>query len=91
MAENAGLKAEEVIAKLYAETSKSHWAGIDVDSGAVKDAKELEVFDSYECKSWAVKLTIDAVLTILRVDQIIMSKPAGGPNMNARAPVPDDD
>ncbi len=40
--------------------------------------KELEVFDSYETKSWAIKLSIDAVLTILKVDQIIMSKPAGG-------------
>ena len=64
--------------------------GIDVEDGVVKDVKEIAILDSYECKSWAIKLTIDAVLTILRVDQIIMSKPAGGPNM-ARAPVPDDD
>jgi T-complex protein 1 subunit theta len=40
-----------------------------------------------ETKSWSVKLTIDAVLTILRVDQIIMSKPAGGPKpRDAQAP-----
>lgn len=41
--------------------------------------KENEIFDSYETKSWAIKLAVDAVLTILKVDQIIMSKPAGGP------------
>ena len=43
-----------------------------------------------ETKSWAIKLTIDAVLTILRVDQIIMAKPAGGPNPRA-AQAPDED
>ncbi len=53
---------------------------------------EAKILDSMETKSWAVKLTIDAVLTILRVDQIIMAKPAGGPNPNSRpAPNPDDD
>jgi T-complex protein 1 subunit theta len=54
--------------------------------------KEVGILDSMEVKSWAIKLTIDAVLTILRVDQIIMAKPAGGPNMNNRpANAPDDD
>ena len=44
-----------------------------------------------EVKSWAIKLAIDAVLTILRVDQIIMAKPAGGPvNRPANAPDLDD-
>mmetsp|Transcript_21450 Transcript_21450/g.20618 ORF Transcript_21450/g.20618 Transcript_21450/m.20618 type:complete len:503 (+) Transcript_21450:137-1645(+) len=91
LAENAGLKAEEIIAKLYAETNKSCNFGIDVSDGEVKDVKEEEILDSYEMKSWAVKLTIDAVLTILRVDQIIMSKPAGGPvPRSAQAPDLDD-
>ena len=90
IAENAGLKAEEILAKLYAETEKGPIHGIDVEDGNVKDVKEAGIFDSMEVKSWAIKLTTDAVLTILRVDQIIMSKPAGGPNM-ANAPVPQDD
>lgn len=33
LAENAGLKAEEIIAKLYAETTKSKTAGLDVSDG----------------------------------------------------------
>ena len=90
LAENAGLKAEDIIAKLYAETTKSSVYGIDVEDGKIKDVKEAHILDSLETKSWAIKLTIDAVLTILRVDQIIMSKPAGGPNM-ANAPRPNDD
>lgn len=28
---------------------------------------------------WAIKLATDAVVTVLRVDQIIMAKQAGGP------------
>lgn len=88
LSENAGLKAEEIIAKLYAETATSKTAGIDVSDGQVKDMKDAFILDSLEVKSWAIKLTIDAVLTILRVDQIIMSKPSGGPNPNRQAPNP---
>lgn len=91
LAENAGLNAEEVIARLFSETAKSPFYGIDVEDGKVKDMKELEIFDSMECKSWGIKLAVDAVLTILKVDQIIMSKPAGGPKpRDARAPDIDD-
>ncbi len=91
LAENAGLKAEEIIAKLYAETVKSKTAGLDVSDGQVKDVKEAFILDSWETKSWAIKLCVDAVLTILRVDQIIMAKPAGGPKpREAQAPDLDD-
>lgn len=91
LAENAGLKAEEIIAKLYAETINSKTAGIDVSDGSVKDVKEAFILDSMETKTWAIKLAVDAVLTILRVDQIIMAKPAGGPNPRAaQAPDLDD-
>lgn len=88
IAENAGHKAEAMIANLYAAKSKKH--GINVTTGEVSDVTELGIYDSLEIKSWAIKLTIDAVLTILKVDQIIMSKPSGGPNMDKRpAPRPD--
>lgn len=33
LADNAGLKAEEIIAKLYAENTKSHFFGLDVADG----------------------------------------------------------
>jgi len=91
LAENAGLKAEEIIAKLYAETAKSSQMGLDVADGQVKDVKEALIMDSMEVKTWAIKLSIDAVLTILRVDQIIMAKQAGGPKpREAQAPDLDD-
>ena len=42
--------------------------GLDVSDGSVKDVKDVFILDSMETKSWAIKLTIDAVLTILKVD-----------------------
>lgn len=91
LAENAGLKAEEIIAKLYAETTTNKQIGLDVSDGLVKDMKEAFILDSWETKSWGIKLCVDAVLTILRVDQIIMAKPAGGPKpRDAQAPDLDD-
>jgi len=84
LAENAGLKAETVLANLYAEVNKGSFRfGIDVSDGKVKDAADAGILDNLESKSWALKLSFDVVLTLLKVDQIIMSKPAGGPNAKA--------
>jgi T-complex protein 1 subunit theta len=84
LSENAGLKPEVILADLYAATnSGSSVTGIDVSDGKVKDSLAGGILDSLESKSWALKLTFDVVLTLLKVDQIIMSKPAGGPNAKA--------
>jgi len=83
IADNAGFKAEGIIADLYAKTETSNLFGVDVTEGKAKDINEMGVYDTWETKSWAFKLTVDAVLTILKVDQIIMAKPAGGPNLTA--------
>jgi T-complex protein 1 subunit theta len=67
---------------MYAKASESSLFGVDVRDGKVKDVSEAGVLDSMETKSWALKLAFDVVLTILKVDQIIMSKPSGGPKMD---------
>uniref|UniRef100_A0A452QGC8 T-complex protein 1 subunit theta n=1 Tax=Ursus americanus TaxID=9643 RepID=A0A452QGC8_URSAM len=46
---------------------------------AVKDMLEAGILDTYLGKYWAIKLATNAAVTVLRVDQIIMAKPAGGP------------
>jgi len=56
---------------------------VDVNNGGVKPIDELAIYDCWDTKSWAIKLTSDVVLTILKVDQIIMSKPSGGPNFES--------
>lgn len=45
----------------------------------VLDCKEACILDSMIVKSWAMKLATDSANTVLSVDQIIMSRPAGGP------------
>jgi len=83
MAENSGKQVEEVISKLYAAHAAGNISvGLDIenDSG-ISDAMEAGIYDSYAVKESALRLAIDAALTVLSVDQIIMSKPAGGPKI----------
>ncbi|KAF1416674.1 T-complex protein 1 subunit theta, partial [Spheniscus humboldti] len=82
LAENSGVKANEVISKLYAvhqEGNKNVGFDIEAETAAVKDMLEAGVLDTYLGKSWGIKLATNAAVTVLRVDQIIMAKPAGGP------------
>jgi len=82
LAENAGVSSIEIISSLYAthQAGKTD-AGIFLEDGSVKSATEMGVFDIFITKHWAIKFAIDAVLTILRIDQIIMAKPSGGPKL----------
>jgi T-complex protein 1 subunit theta len=80
LAENAGLKSTDILSSLYAAHSKDQVsAGIDIEEGEVANMIESGVLDLLVTKLWAIKLATDAALTILRVDQIIMAKRAGGP------------
>jgi len=87
IAENAGLDATDIISNLYAAHQKGDKnVGIDVEEGEVKDAVALDVLDLLLTKASAIRLATDAAVTILRVDQIIMSKPAGGPKPPQQGP-----
>lgn len=83
LADNCGHSHIDVITALYAAHQKGEKAaGVDVDGtpGAlICDAGARGILDHAESKRWAMRFTLDAVLTILQVDQIIMSKQAGGP------------
>jgi len=82
LAENSGVKPKEVISKLYAahsEGNKNMGFDIDGESGEIKDCAESNVLDLMLAKKWALKYATNAAATVLRVDQIIMAKRAGGP------------
>lgn len=83
LSENAGHSYVDVVTALYAAHQKGEKAaGVDVDGtpGAlICDAGERGILDHAESKRWALRFTLDAVLTVLQVDQIIMAKQAGGP------------
>jgi len=86
LAENAGLNVNEVMANLNTSNSQDSKIGIDIFNGELKNAFDLGVYDHLESKKWALRFSLEAVMTILRVDQIIVAKPAGGPNLNKKPP-----
>ncbi|XP_077448913.1 T-complex protein 1 subunit theta isoform X2 [Stigmatopora argus] len=82
LAQNSGVKANELISKLYAahhEGNKNAGFDIEGDGPSVMDVAEAGIVDPFLVKYWAIKLATNAAITVLRVDQIIMAKPAGGP------------
>jgi T-complex protein 1 subunit theta len=96
LAENAGLDATELLAKLsaaHANGGEGERKGVNVEGegDGLVDATGECIFDVLSAKYWAIKLSTDAALTILRVDQIIMSKPAGGPKVPQQKGNWDDD
>ncbi|KAL6532944.1 T-complex protein 1 subunit theta [Orobanche gracilis] len=92
LAENAGLNALEVISSLYAEHASGHTkVGIDLEEGVCKDVSTLKIWDLYITKFFALKFAADAACTVLRVDQIIMAKPAGGPKRDPPAGMDNED
>ncbi|GFZ03708.1 TCP-1/cpn60 chaperonin family protein [Actinidia rufa] len=91
LAENAGLNAMEIISSLYAEHAAGNTkVGIDLEEGACKDISTKNIWDLHVTKLFALKYAADAACTVLRVDQIIMAKPAGGPRREQPAGADED-
>ena len=61
------------------EADNTETIGFNLDTVGPSDAVAMQVFDVYATKVNALRLAVDAALTVLKVDQIVMSKPAGGP------------
>ena len=74
LAETAGMDAVKTLADMSASSDAN--VGIDLESGTIGTT---QVLDLYKTKLCAFQLAVDAALTVLRVDQIIMSKQSGGP------------
>jgi T-complex protein 1 subunit theta len=84
LAENAGLNVFDVVSRLYTAHTQGHNFGVDVDNNddtGVIDAVNAGILDSLAAKKSAIKLATDAACTVLSVDQIIMAKRAGGPQI----------
>ncbi|KAJ6633825.1 T-complex protein 1 subunit theta [Pseudolycoriella hygida] len=92
LADNSGVNGSQVVDKLYsAHKSGSTQDGFDIDSeqAATVNCYEKGIFETYSSKFWGFKYAVEAAETILKVDQIIMAKRAGGPKV--RAPGQDQD
>jgi len=93
LAENSGKLATDVISALYKQhNAGEQCVGVDTASDNLTfDASEAKIYDLYKTKALAFELAMEAVLTILRVDQIIMAKRAGGPKPRGGNPNWDED
>ncbi|CAL1711712.1 unnamed protein product [Somion occarium] len=91
LAENAlgGAEGNEIVSRLWAkhEAEGGEAWGVDIEeeSDGTLDAAEHKIFDSFSAKQWAIKLATEAATSVLSVDSIIMSKPAGGPKIPQQA------
>eukprot|EP01127_Copromyxa_protea_P001257 TRINITY_DN11297_c0_g1_i1.p1 TRINITY_DN11297_c0_g1~~TRINITY_DN11297_c0_g1_i1.p1 ORF type:complete len:542 (-),score=147.90 TRINITY_DN11297_c0_g1_i1:35-1660(-) len=76
---NAGLDSTEVVSKLYSKHAEGNatW-GVDIE-GDVFDAQAAGILDHLATKQTAIRLATNAAVTILRISQIIMSKPCDVP------------
>lgn len=84
LAENAGWDALQVLADMRAAhvSGSGCDVGVDVNSPpGTTSMKDASVYDLMYVKRSALKLAIEAATTVMKVDQIIMSKQSGGPKM----------
>jgi len=83
LSENNGYNFVESVADLHAANNSTVFNGFNINTGKASDvlSDTNYLVDHLETKLWSIKLATDVAITILRIDHIIMSKPAGGPKM----------
>lgn len=79
--DNAGLNPNTELPTVLSANVDKPRTGVDVFNGKLEDSSKINVIDNLSAKINAIQLAAHAALTVLRVDQIIMAKPAGGPKM----------
>lgn len=89
--DNCGLDSNTKLPEIHSMNTETAVNGVDVLNNNLSAVDKMQVFDHLESKLWAIKLASDAAITVLRVDQIIVSKPAGGPKPKSNAGWDNDD
>lgn len=86
LAETSGLDPSETLSAMYAQHSGEDGLvkGVDIDMSTednIIDVKKAQILDLLSTKKFAYDLATEAATTILSIDQIIMAKRAGGPQV----------
>lgn len=83
IAETAGLNADLALTEMTGLHAAGNVnMGIDVEGSNGKstiDAVKANIYDAEAVKLWAIRSAVDAACSILRVDEVVMRKQAGGP------------
>eukprot|EP00746_Dinoflagellata_sp_MGD_P157558 gnl/MRDRNA2_/MRDRNA2_86242_c0_seq1.p1 gnl/MRDRNA2_/MRDRNA2_86242_c0~~gnl/MRDRNA2_/MRDRNA2_86242_c0_seq1.p1 ORF type:complete len:452 (-),score=28.51 gnl/MRDRNA2_/MRDRNA2_86242_c0_seq1:57-1412(-) len=77
LAENSGLDSTHMLSLLRsAHLADIKNAGLDLLRGQVKNLAQDDIVDLYLSKWWCFKLLSEAVLTVLKIDHIVIAKQA---------------
>lgn len=80
LAEVSGYNGTEMVTELIAEhTNGKKYQGVNVDDGKTLNAVEHKILDAFYTKMWAIQIATDIAITVLSINNIIVSKQAGGP------------
>lgn len=89
LAENTGINGTDIVNQLYLAhkeaTGKNIGFNIEAEKAETLDVNTAKIYDLYQAKYWGIKYAVGAANTILKVDQIIMAKRAGGPKPRQNA------
>ncbi|XP_053964002.1 T-complex protein 1 subunit theta [Anastrepha ludens] len=89
LAENSGVNGTDVVNALYLAHKKSSGKNIgfniETEKADTIDVAKSQIYDLFQAKYWGLKYAVGAATTILKVDQIIMAKRAGGPKPRQNA------
>ena len=73
---NSGFNINEGIATLRSKNNTVSKIGVNIKNG--EREFKLGVYDNLENKKWAIKYTYSTAFIILKINQLIITKPAGG-------------
>lgn len=89
LAENAGLDPIDKLVELRSQHEKGNKnAGLNVYTGEVIDMWENNVVEPLRIKTQAINAATEAAVMILRIDDVVASRPGGGPG-GAMGDMPD--
>lgn len=88
LAENSGCDPSSTMHELHTchTIAGNEAMGFDTEEHKPFNVIDAQIYDIFSVKLNALRLATDAAITILRVDQIVMSKPAGGPKKPQEQP-----
>jgi chaperonin GroEL (HSP60 family) len=74
LSENAGLDPIDMLSELRCKHEKHEtWAGIDADSGTIKDMTKVGIYEPVAVKRQIIKSAFEATSLILKIDDVIAS------------------
>ena len=87
LAENAGIDPIDVLTELKSKhNSGERNSGLNLFNNKIENVLQAKIIEPYKIKSQAINSATEVAIMILRIDDVIASGDAKGPNMNYSGP-----